>query len=605
MADARAAMVCADPWKIDGASEITANVRVVGNAFDATDTKLVVTDLRASSPDWNINESRVEFAGDAHWDGAKGEFSANTAQFVTSTIAVATKGIHYGGNQQGANQFTGAAAFRADVARLAAWRAPSNQAPQYLPSGQFTGNVRFSQQAGRITGEVTATGQNLALASLGGDGSASRGVPAPGNRSAGAPGPTPGYQTVWQEPQLTLHGATSYDAAADRLSFDQFQIQSNTLQASAAGQIQKLSTVAECDLNGTLNYDLAQVTPLLRPYVGNGIQLAGREQARFALAGKLSDGSVPQAQLTALTRDQYGATAGAASPSHWSRRVRAQLELPWSGANLYGMPVGAGRLAATLGDGALHVEPIKLAVGEGQLNIAPSVRFDPEPAELSLPAGPVLTNVRISPEVSEAMLKYIAPVVAGATQSEGEFSLQLEGARVPLADLKRTDSAGQLTVHSVRVVPGPMASQWVGLAQQVEAVAKRGNPASPTGRQVTLVSIRDQQVNFRVADGRVYHQNVEFQVGDVTLRSQGSVGFDETVALTVQIPIQDEWVAKEPLLSGLKGQTLEVPVSGTLTKPKMDQRTITHLTGQLLQNGAGQAVGNQLNKALDKFLKPR
>lgn len=583
-----------DPWKIDGTSEVTANVRVTGSAFESTNTKLVVTDLRATSPDWNINESRVEFAGDARWDRATGALAANTAQFVTSTVAVATKDVRYGGNPNGPNQFSGAAAFRADLARLAAWRVQPNQGPQFRPSGAFTGNVRFVQQAGRIVGEVTATGQNLALASLGSNG--------PANRAAAA-----GYQTIWQEPRLTIHGASSYDSAADRLSFDQFQIQSNTLQANAAGQIQKLSTVAECELNGTLNYDLAQVTPLLQPYVGAGIQLAGREQARFVLAGKLSDGGLPQAQLTALTRDPYQ-TATSTAPSsatHWSRRIRAQLEFPWSGANVYGLPVGAGRLAATLGEGALRVEPLSLAVGEGQLTAAPNVRFDPEPAELSMPAGPIITNVRISPEVSEAMLKYVAPVLAGATQSEGLFSLKLDGMRVPLANPRRADSAGQLTVHSVRVVPGPMASQFVGLARQIEALAKRRDPAALTDRQVTLVSISDQQVNFRVADGRVYHQNLEFQVGDVVLRSQGSVGFDQTVSLTLQIPIQDAWVAKEPLLAGLKGQSLQVPVGGTLTKPQMDQSALTHLTGQLIQKGAGQAVGNELNKALDKFLKPR
>ncbi len=246
-----------------------------------------------------------------------------------------------------------------------------------------------------------------------------------------------------------------------------------------------------------------------------------------------------------------------------------------------------------------------LALGEGQLTAAPNVRFDPEPAELSMPAGPVLTNVRISPEVSEAMLKFVAPVLAGATQSEGLFSLRLDGARVPLGEPRRAESAGQLTVHSVRVLPGPMAGQWVGLAQQIEAVAKRRDPTASTNRQVTLVAIRDQQINFHIADGRVYHDNMEFQMGDVTLRSQGSVGFDETISLTLQIPIQDAWVAKDPLLAGLKGQTLEVPVTGTLTKPQMDQRAISHLTGQLIQKGAGQAVGNELNKALDKFLKPR
>lgn len=589
-------------WKIDGVSEITANIRATDKSLDIIESKLVVTDLRAASPGWNINESRVEFAGDAHYNLTTGEIAANTAQLVSSTVSVATKDVHYGSSSRGIGQLAGAAAFRADLARIAAWRAPTNQPAVYKPAGEFTGNIRFAQQAGRITGELTTTGQNLSLAS--------RAVPGPSNAGPGAPAPNtaPGYQTIWQEPRLTIHGTTSYDATADRLSFDQFQIQSNTLQANATGQIDQLSTAADCKLNGALNYDLAQVSPLLRLYVGEGIQLNGREQARFALTGKLSDGTRPRAQLTGLTTDPYRAAAplGASSPSHWSRRVHAQFELPWSGALVYGLPVGPGKLAATLADGALRIEPLQLAVGEGQLNLAPNLRFDPEPSELTMPAGPVITNVRISPEVSEAMLKFVAPVLAGATQSEGQFSMQLDGLRVPLADTKKSDSAGKLTVHSVRVVPGPMAQQWVGLAQQIESLAKRRDSAASTNRQqVTLLSIRDQQVNFRVVDGRVYHQNMEFQVGDVTLRSQGSVGLDETISLTLQIPIQDAWIAKEPLLAGLKGQSLQVPVTGTLKRPQMDQRAIANLSGQLIQNAAGQAVGNELNKALDKFLKPR
>jgi hypothetical protein len=586
-------------WKIDGTTNLAANVRVSGAAFEVSNAKLTANDFRATSTAWNISEPRVEISGDAHFDRATGAISANTTQIVSSTVALATKDVRYG-NHNGANQLSGAAAFRADLARLGAWHVQPAQGVQYRTSGEFTGNIRFVQQAGRIVGELTGTGQKLALES-----NAPTNSGKPGERAAAG-----GFQTIWQEPRLTLRGTTNYDAATDQLSFDQFQIQSNTLQAAAAGQIQKLSSVAECNLNGTLNYDLAQVTPLLQPYVGAGIQLNGREQARFALAGKLSDGNMPQAQLTSLSRDPYK-TEPSPGPAlqgrgmHWSRRVHAQLELPWSGANVYGLPVGAGRIAATFGDGGIRVEPIALAVGEGQLNLAPNVRFDPEPAELTMPSGPVITNIRISPEVSEAMLKYVAPVLAGATQSEGLFSLKLDGMRVPLADSRRTDSAGQLTVHQVRVVPGPMASQFVSVARQIEALAKRKDPASLLDRQVALVSISDQQVNFRVADGRVYHQNMEFRVGDVMLRSQGSVGFDQTVSLMLQVPVQDAWVAKEPLLSGLKGQSLQVPVGGTLTHPQMDARAISQLTGQLIQKGAGQAVGNELNKALDKFLKPR
>jgi hypothetical protein len=511
--------------------------------------------------------------------------------------------VRYRAGAERINQLTGAAAFRADLARLSAWRAATDQPIQYQPSGELTGNVRFAQAGDRINGDLTATGQNLALAGRVGTTQASRGAGTAAQR-----GSAPGYETIWQEPKLTLRGLANYELAADRLSFDQLQIQSNTLQAAASGQIQKLSSTADVNLTGTLNYDLAQVTPLLRPYIGSGVQFAGREQARFAVAGNLNDNRGPRAQLTGVAiGDPYRAnTVPVSATTHWSRRVRAQFEFPWSGANVYGLPVGAGRLAASLGDGALQIEPLSLAVGEGRLTAAPYMRFDPQPAELSLPAGPLITNVRISPEVSEAMLKYVAPVLAGATQSEGHFSMQLDGTRVPLAEPRRADSAGRLTVHSVRVVPGPLARELITVAQQIESLAKRRDPTALANRPpVTLLAIRDQQVNFRVVEGRVHHQNMEFQVGEVTLRSKGSVGFDESLSLTLHVPIQDAWVTKEPLLAGLRGQSLQVPVSGTLTRPQLDQRAVASLSAQLIQNAAGQAIGGELNKALDKLFKSR
>jgi hypothetical protein len=587
-----------DPWQVDGQSEVTATLRIAGEAIDVTDGKMVVTDLRATGPGWNINEPRAELTGDVHWNGASCELAANSAQFVTSAVSLATRDVRYRAPRQQASQhslgqLTGMAAFRADLARLAAWRAVPQQPPPYQPAGELTGNAKFQHEADRTSGEVIVNGQNLTLAQW----AATQQGPASSSASGAA-----GYKTIWQEPSLTIRSAAAYEAASDRISVDQFQIQSNTLAAAATGDIEKLSTAADVKVSGTLNYDLAQITPLLTPYLGAGIQLSGREQAQFALAGQFGAEGGTHAQYT-------GAVVGNPSrvgSSHWSHRLQGRLEVPWAGATVYGLPIGAGRLVAALDDGMIRVDPLALAVGEGQLTAAPIVHLDPPPSELMLSQGPLITNVRISTEVSEAMLKYVAPVLAGATRSEGHFSLALEGARVPLGQPKQADSAGQLTVHSVQVVPGPMAQQWVGLAQQIESLVKRRDPAAQANRsQVTLLSIRDQPVNFRVLDGRVHHQFMEFQVGDMTLRSQGSVGFDETVALTLSVPVQDAWIAKEPLLAGFKGQSLQIPISGTLTRPQMDQQAIGSITQQLLQGAAQQAIGGEINKALDKLFKPR
>jgi translocation and assembly module TamB len=569
-------------WQIDGESELTTNIRVAGHLFDLSDTKFSSTDFRATGPAWNISEPRLELSGNGRWNAATGESTTDAAQLVTSTVSLAVKNVayrppQYSGTGDGA-QLTGVAAIRADLARLAAWRVTPADEREYHPQGELTGNLRFAQQNGRITGELTATGNNLALSE------ASRGVPAPGTKE------------IWNDPRVALRALGTYETTTDQLDLNQLTVQSNTLQVAAIGTVDKLSTAANINLSGSLNYDLSQVTPLLAPYIGDGVKLVGREQARFALAG----------QLNSPNTVFHSVSLSPQSPHHWSRRVRAQVELPWSGASVYGLPVGPGRIAAMLGDGGVHVEPLSLAVGEGQLSLAPGLRLDPPPAELTHQAGPLVTNVRISPEVSEAMLKYIAPVLAGATQTEGLFSMQLEATRVPLGEMRRLDSAGKLTVHSVRILPGALAREWIALAQQIEAIANRRDPtALATKPPVTLLSIRDQQVNFRVVEGRVHHQNMEFQVGDIVMRSQGSVGLDETLALMLQVPIQDSWIASQPLLTGLKGQSLQVPISGTLTRPQVDQRAIASLSQQLLQSAAGQAIGGELNKALDKLFKPK
>jgi translocation and assembly module TamB len=588
-------------WQLDGEAELTVAVTVAASAVDASNAKLVMTDLKAASPGWTVNEPRVEVSGDVRWDGTSGRLATKQAQLVTSTVSLATKDVDVRLAEGRVAQLGGAAAFRVDLARLAAWRQSSSQtSPPWQPAGMVTGNLQFAQQGDRITGELAVSGKNLVLSEW---------------QSAGT-GRQAGYKTRWLEAELTVRGMTDYQTSADRLALRQLMIQSNTLQAAIDGQVEGLSTVADVNVKGTLNYDLAQVSQLLLPYTGGGVQLTGREQARFALTGRLAPIADLRAGSRAPSAVADGRTPAGAedrpargdmqSPAHWSRRASAQIELPWSAANVYGLPVGAGRLSAVLGDGLVRVEPLALAVGEGRVTAAPLVRLDPEPSELTLPAGPLISNVRISPEVSEGMLKYVAPVLAGTTRSEGQFSIQLSGARVPLVEASKADVTGQMTVHSVQVVPGPLAQQWVQLAQQIEAIAKRRDIGALTARpQVSLLSIRDQQVGFRMVDGRVYHDGMEFQSGDVVIRSQGSVGLDETLSLMLFVPIQDKWIEREPLLAGLKGQSLQVPITGTITHPQMDQRAVANLSQQLIQSAAGQAVGTELNKALDKLFKPR
>ena len=48
-----------------------------------------------------------------------------------------------------------------------------------------------------------------------------------------------------------------------------------------------------------------------------------------------------------------------------------------------------------------------------------------------------------------------------------------------------------------------------------------------------------------------------------------------------------------------------VTVTGTLTRPQLDQRAIASLSAQLIQSAAGQAISGELNNALDRLFNKR
>jgi hypothetical protein len=143
------------------------------------------------------------------------------------------------------------------------------------------------------------------------------------------------------------------------------------------------------------------------------------------------------------------------------------------------------------------------------------------------------------------------------------------------------------------------------LVQQLEALMKRRQflQAATTPRQKNIVTVTECQIDFQVVEGRVYHRNLEFVIDNVPVRSHGSVGFDQTLALEIEVPIQDKWIEREPALRSLAGQSLKIPIYGTFQKPRMDERAFATLSQQLLQGAATEAIGGELNRQFEKLFR--
>ena len=92
------------------------------------------------------------------------------------------------------------------------------------------------------------------------------------------------------------------------------------------------------------------------------------------------------------------------------------------------------------------------------------------------------------------------------------------------------------------------------------------------------------------------------QVGQVTMRTRGWVGLDESVNIVVEIPLKDEWTRqRNSPLASLDEPMIRIPIVGNLKDPKFD----TRVTAKLMEAIPRATIENDLNKALDHILPQR
>lgn len=176
----------------------------------------------------------------------------------------------------------------------------------------------------------------------------------------------------------------------------------------------------------------------------------------------------------------------------------------------------------------------------------------------------LLTRARLEPSVASGVLAYIAPVLADATRTAGEFSLRLNGATLPVGDPAGGTLAGVLSMHHVDLGPGPLA---VKTLQELPLRL----PPPPTVRFAD-----DAHIDFRLGDRRVWHTGLEFgmplkQPGlRLDVHSSGSVGLDDdSLDLKLELPIPAALPQDRPVIASLAGRKVSVGVRGTLDDPKL------------------------------------
>jgi hypothetical protein len=115
------------------------------------------------------------------------------------------------------------------------------------------------------------------------------------------------------------------------------------------------------------------------------------------------------------------------------------------------MPICPASIKANLSNGVLDVDPLDVEVSEGRLQVTPQILFDRPNPLLVAKAGPLLTHVRLAPEMCGRWLKYVMPMMSDVTQAEGTLSLNLaDTAAIPWQDPLGGEVHGELLIDSAQ-----------------------------------------------------------------------------------------------------------------------------------------------------------
>jgi hypothetical protein len=181
---------------------------------------------------------------------------------------------------------------------------------------------------------------------------------------------------------------------------------------------------------------------------------------------------------------------------------------------------------------------------------------------LTLDPAVIFAKRKLSPKLASKLVHLFDPTMSNTPQVSGAVSLAVDKLRVPVGvprdqAIKGMEVEGKVVLHDVSTEVSTPIRQ--ALVQLIAALHLK-----VPGKVVHLA--QNDEIRFRVRDGRLYHEGLRIGVPDIDpklqITSRGSVGLDRTLDLYVDLPRLDDSPGKA------KG-TAKCHITGTIVSPKI------------------------------------
>ena len=452
---------------------------------------------------------------------------------------------------------------------------PPVQSDAWMLLGDCEGDLSLRSVNQEMIVEFGSTGKNIAVLQ-----------PAKEHASMQTTGPWPQLETqqqaraevVWSEPNLEIAGKLRYKTGSDTILADQIQVAGDWFATTLSGRATWATDSSEIRLGGPSRLKMNQVTQRLSHLAGMDIQATGIHEANLSI------------QAFEKPDEEIGFVIA--------------TEMGWESGKIAGLTLGRAAIPIVLTDTSVEVAPTQVPISEGNLSFAGQVHYRPGPLWMHLEPGTRAESIRLTSEMTDRWLKYLAPLVANATRIEGTLGAHLDEAIIVFDEPKQTQVTGRINIGEVQMNAGPLASQIIQGVTELKSLASGfGSQPAPAAPTTNLVTLPPQTVDFAVSQGIVSHERLYLDMDRVQVVTSGRVGFDGNLNMIAQIPLDARWLGKD--IRGLAGQVVTLPIDGSISRPSLDSSEVrqlaTRLGVQAVQSTAESYLQQQLNKSLDKI----
>ncbi len=368
-------------------------------------------------------------------------------------------------------------------------------------------------------------------------------------------------QTVYAEPAARL--AADFTLAADGRSvrIDALDIRSSLLEARARGTFTDLAVRRLLQAQGDMTVDFAAVTRLLDARGIDEFALTGKAARPFRISAPTAGGLA-----TLLAEGEFSGAAFLAS------------------AKGLGLDAGPSDVNLRLAKGTLDARYAP-ALNGGRLLFTPQWVCGPNGVTLTVPEkSRLLEKVKITQKMADTLLVNLNPMFRGSEIRDGTVTLDVRHfAYQPGKDLKTGLSADlALSFERLNLTLGPALREVLTLLQVKER---------------TYAAER-LPVRLIIRDGKTQVDPIRMVVGNQPIVFSGWIAFDGSIRYLLQVPITER-LAGGVAGRMLKGTTLSIPITGTVTEPRPDLNVLHNALGGLIK----QAVGEENLQKVQSFLE--